>query len=178
MAWMLPTATLAAPLVADIFGGKDPKTYSPWEQADAMFKANPNLYNYFGNTQYISDTRGTPSLKDDKRTVVNTMSPEMTALADRMMGMAGRGQQTFTSGGMGSLLQDRVNSTVGESTQPNYNRSGYGFNQGSGPVQTSEAPESNYNPEAYTDIMDALRANYVGDGGYGGGTQQQQRNWR
>jgi hypothetical protein len=173
MAGWTAAATIGIPIAADLIFGGDAKSYSPWDQADAHFKANPDLFNYFGQTTYETDDHGNPKkTKDFTRKVTNTMSPQMQALADRMMGMAGRGQQTFTSGGMGSLLQDRVNSTVGESTQPNYNRSSYGFNQGAGPVQEpmqNEAPQGNYSPDAYRDLMEALR------GGSGGGDTANQR---
>jgi hypothetical protein len=159
MGWGVAAGKLGVGLLADKFFGSSPNEYSPWDQADAAFNANPNTQNYFGNTSFTTeDPKGTrKNYRDDVRTVTNTMSPQMQALADRMMGMMGRGQQTFTSAMPGSKMQGYMNDRIGRAQPATYDRSGYGFDQPTTPVPTPTEPdESQYEPQAWQDIMQAL----------------------
>ena len=149
---------LGASIAADQFFGKDANTYTPWQQGAAAFNANPNTSNYWGDTTFSVDDNGTPRhYRDDIRTVNQTMSPAMRALADKMMGMAGRGQQTFTSGGMGSKLGEYMTKTIGARNPSSYERGSYGFGGNGGPAGLPKDP--------YTPVTDAPPLLV---GGYGG----------
>ncbi len=152
-----------AAIGADLLFGNSPDTYTPWQQADAQWKMNPNVNSYFGSTTFNTDDMGTPNrYRDDVRTVNQTLSPQMQALADKMMGMAGRSRETFKSGGMGSGLGRYMNQHIGVRPKGYYDRGQYGFGQGYGPTEvaiedeSSEIPASNVDPVAYQDLMDAL----------------------
>jgi hypothetical protein len=177
-------------LLDKFLGGDDINAADPWEQANAQFKANPSTSNYFGTTRFLNDDMGTKSYKDDKYYVDQQMSPEMTALADKMMGMAGRGQQTFTSGGMGDNLSGYMDNVLGNRTPTTFDRGELGFGSGTGPANVpvpepvydeegnliaSEVPADQFDLNAYQDMLNALgngtyHTQLPGGGGVGGNT--------
>jgi hypothetical protein len=151
---------LGAGILADTLFSKSAKHVGPFKQGAAQWQMNPDTSNYFGSTEFLTDDNETPGhYRDDKYSVQQTMSPQMQALADKMMGMMGRGQQSFTSQGMGSKLQDRMFSKNGYGTPSNFDRGGQGFGQGTGPAEVPvpiEEEEVVYDQNAYNDIMQAL----------------------
>lgn len=121
--------------VADALGG-GPKNYNPWEQADAAWRVNnPSRWTPFGSVEYTINPGELDTRRDDTFEVRQTLSPEMQALADRMLGMAGRGAQTFTSRGMGSRLNDYMTQVLGNISPAAFDRSEYGFGQTRDPAQ-------------------------------------------
>jgi hypothetical protein len=80
--------------------GKNKGGLSAQEQIDADIRANnPNINNPFGGSRTYQNEDGTYNVQQ-------TLTPEMEAMTNRLMGMAGSSRGTFDSGGMPEHLQN------------------------------------------------------------------------
>jgi len=107
---------------------KAPKAPDVNEMIDKQAEANRvNIYNPYGSQEYSKNPDGT---------WVNNVqfTPEMQALFDRQLSMAGAAPTTYKSGGMGDNLRARIDAKLGRGAPSEYNAPEYGA------VQMPESP--------------------------------------
>ncbi len=143
------------------FGSKGDKVKAPDPYNLAEYQMtlnNPNLQNAFGGTRLIKDggtnTQGEGSKADNTYRVVQTQTPRMQALTDRLYELAGASRGTFTSGGAPQGLNDIYAGVL-------YNRA----TGGDAPV--ADLQRQGVNLDAYRPSMPTYDRPQLGFGGTG-----------